>query len=285
MKPVRVKRPLASLARKLGLRADRAAEGVLAIANATMEKALRVISMERGHDPREFALVAFGGAGPMHAADLARALQIPTVIVPRMAGVLSALGLLFADVAKDYSRTLLVRADCAGWRSAKGVFDDLARRARREMRAEGVRPDDLVIEGSLDLRYAGQSYELTVPATSRFVDRFHRLHAKRYGHADRNHAVELVNVRLRAIGREPRPPLPRAAVMRRRDARDARLGLQTMIFGGERCRGEVLDRARLMPGARFRGPAIVVESSATTVVPPDFRAGVDRHGNLVLSLR
>lgn len=285
MKPARVKRPLASLARKLGLRAEGAAEGVLAIANATMEKALRVISMERGHDPREFALVAFGGAGPMHAADLARTLQIPTVIVPQMAGVLSALGLLFADVAKDYSRTLLVRADDAGWKVAKGVFDDLARRARRQMRAEGVRPDDLLIERSLDLRYAGQSYELTVPATPRFVDRFHRLHAKRYGHADRAHVVELVNVRLRAIGREPRPPLPRAAAMRRGDARDARLGLQTMIFGGERCRGQVLDRARLTPGVRFRGPAIVVESSATTVVPPDFRAGVDRHGNLVLSMR
>lgn len=285
MNPARVKRPLASLARKLGLRAERAAEGVLAIANATMEKALRVISMERGHDPREFTLVAFGGAGPMHAADLARALQIPTVIVPQMAGVLSALGLLFADVAKDYSRTLLVRADDAGWRAAKGVFDDLARRARKQMRAEGVRPDDLLIERSLDLRYAGQSYELTVPATPRFVDRFHRLHAKRYGHADRAHAVELVNVRLRAIGREPRPPLPRAAAMRRAAARDARLGLQTMIFGGERCRGQVLDRARLTPGVRFRGPAIVVESLATTIVPPDFRAGVDRHGNLILSMR
>ena len=284
MKPARVKRPLASLARKLGLRADRAAEGVLAIANATMEKALRVISMERGHDPREFALVAFGGAGPMHAADLARALQIPSVIVPQMAGVLSALGLLFADVTKDYSRTLLVRADNAGWKLAKGVFSDLEGRARRQMRAEGVGPDDLVIERSLDLRYAGQSYELTVPATPRFVERFHRLHAKRYGHADRDHDVELVNVRLRAIGREPRPPLPRATGMRRGDARDARLGLQTMIFGGERCRGQVLDRARLTPGVRFRGPAIVVESSATTIVPPDFRAAVDRHGNLVLSL-
>ncbi len=285
MKPARVKRPLASLARKLGLQAERAAEGVLAIANVTMEKALRVISMERGHDPREFALVAFGGAGPMHAADLARALQIPTVIVPQLAGVLSALGLLFADVAKDYSRTLLVRADGAGWKKARGALDDLERRARRQMRAEGVRPDDLVIERSLDLRYAGQSYELTVPATRRFVERFHRLHAKRYGHADRERDVELVNVRLRAIGREPRPPLPRAAAMRRGDLRDARLGLQTMLFGGKRRRGQVLDRARLTPGVRFRGPAIIVEPSATTVVPPDFRAGVDRHGNLILSLR
>jgi len=284
MKPGRIAAPLDAIARKLRLSRDRAAEGVLDIANATMEKALRVISMERGHDPREFALVAFGGAGPMHAADLARALRIPTVIVPRMAGVLSALGLLFADVAKDFSRTLLVPADRRGWRAARAAFKELEARARRDMAAEGVAPRVLGLDRALDLRYAGQSYELTVPATTDFAARFRRLHEKTYGHAYPGRAVELVNVRLRAVARAPHPPPASPKKVRRADAREAIIGRQRMLFGGRWGSGLVLDRERLLPGAGMRGPAIVVEISATTVVPPDFRFHIDGHGNLLLSL-
>jgi N-methylhydantoinase A len=283
LRPERVRRPLAALARKLRLSPGRAAEGVAAIANATMEKALRVISMERGHDPREFALVAFGGAGPMHAADLARALRIPTVLVPRLAGALSALGLLFADVTKDSSRTLLTRADRRGWTAARAAFAALEQEARRALRAEGIRPGEMALARSLDLRYAGQSYELNVPAAGDPVARFHRLHARRYGHADRERPVELVHVRLRAIGRARRPPLPRRSRTGRGGAREALVGRQTMIFEGRRRTGRVLDRERLAPGAAFRGPALVLEASATTVVPPDFRARIDDHGNLLLS--
>ncbi len=284
MKPARIAAPLGAAARKLRLSRDRAAEGVLAIANATMEKALRVISMERGHDPREFALVAFGGAGPVHAADLARALRIPTVIVPRMAGVLSALGLLFADVAKDFSRTLFVAADPRGWRRAQTVFRELEARARRDMAAEGVSPRDLRLERALDLRYAGQSYELTVPATRDFATRFKRLHEKTYGHAYPGRAIELVNVRLRAVARAAHPllPPPKKAT-RARGARDAIVARQRMLFGGRWGEGLVLDREGLLPGVEIRGPAIVVEVSATTVVPPDFKLRVDGHGNLLLS--
>ncbi len=284
MNPGRVTAPLASIAKRLRLGRDRAAEGVLAIANATMEKALRVISMERGHDPREFVLVAFGGAGPMHAADLARALRIPTVIVPRMAGVVSALGLLFADVAKDYSRTLLVPADARGWRAAREAFGALESRARKDMLAEGVGPRDARLERALDLRYAGQSYELTVPATRDFAARFPRLHAKTYGHAYPGRAVELVNVRLRAVAPSARPPLPASRRGARPDRGAAVLGRQRMRFGGRWSEGLVLDRERLAPGARHAGPAIIVEASATTVVPPDFRLRVDDQGNLLLSL-
>jgi N-methylhydantoinase A len=280
----RVRTPLAALARKLGLTPARAAEGVAAIANATMEKALRVISMERGHDPREFALVAFGGAGPMHAADLARVLRIPTVIVPRMAGALSALGLLFADVTKDSSHTLLMRADRDGWTAARAAFAALEEAARRAMRAEGVPPGDLVLARSLDLRYAGQSYELNVPASWDHVARFHRLHAQRYGHADRARAVELVHVRLRAIGKARRPPLPPPSRTAQGGAREALVGKQAMIFEGKPRAGRILDREGLAPGAVFRGPAIVLEASATTVVPPDFRARIDDRGNLLLTL-
>ena len=284
MNAARVRTPLDAIARKLRLSRDRAAEGVLDIANATMEKALRVISMERGHDPREFALVAFGGAGPMHAADLARALRIPTVIIPRMAGVLSALGLLFADVVKDFSRTLLVPADAMGWRAAQGAFRDLETRARKEMSAEGVSSRDLRLDRALDLRYAGQSYELTVPAARDFAARFRRLHEKTYGHAYPGRAVELVNVRLRAVARAPHPPFPAPRKHSRTDVREAIVGRQRMLFGGRWGEGLVFDRERLLPGAGVRGPVIVVETSATTVVPPDFRFHIDGHGNLLLSL-
>jgi len=283
MKPGRIAAPLAAIAQNLRLSRDRATEGMLDIANSTMEKALRVISMERGHDPREFALVAFGGAGPMHAADLARALRIPTVIVPRMAGVLSALGLLFADVAKDFSRTLLISADTRGWRRTQSVFRDIEARARKEMAAEGVPARDLRLDRALDLRYAGQSYELTVPATWDFATRFRRLHEKTYGHAYPGRAVELVNVRLRALARSPHPALPAPKRPGRADAREAIVGRQKMFFGGRWGSGLVLDRERLLPGAGMRGPAIVVEASATTVVPPDFGLRVDALGNLLLS--
>ncbi len=284
LRPARVKRPLAKLARGLHLSNARTAEGVLAIANATMEKALRVISVERGHDPREFALVAFGGAGPMHAADLARALRIPTVMIPRLPGALSALGLLLADVTKDYSRTLLAPAGPAGWRAASAQFTELSARARREMWAEGVRPRDVRLHRYLDLRYAGQSYELTVAASRAHVDHFHRLHRRRYGHADLSNPVELVNVRLRAVGLSPRPPLPKLGVAGERAVRKALLARQPMIFGGRLFQGVVIARERLAKDATFRGPAIVVEPSATTVVPPDFRAYVDEHGHLLLEI-
>src|SRR4029077_5984048 len=145
------------------------------------------------------------------AAVLARALRIPAVLVPRMPGALSALGLLFADAARDYSRTLLVRADRTGLAAARGGFRDLEARAARDMAAEGIARRDLSLERSLDLRYAGQSYELEVPAAGDPVARFEKLHEKTYGHASRGRAVELVNVRLHAAAPMPPPRLPKPA--------------------------------------------------------------------------
>ncbi len=153
------------LARRLSLPLEAAAWGVIRVANSNMERAIRTISVERGHDPRRFTLVAFGGAGPLHACELAAALQIPRVLIPPHPGVLSALGMILADVVKDYSQTVMVAAG-GGDRQAEqvaAVLERLAERARADLLAEGLADEEMVLQPALDMRYAGQSYELTIP--------------------------------------------------------------------------------------------------------------------------
>ena len=260
------------------------AQGILDVANAVMEKAIRVISIERGHDPRDYTLVAFGGAGGLHACELAAALRMPRVLVPKFPGALSALGILRADVVKDFSQTVRLPVD-----SVAGVRPALARAWRRieqrgaaGMRAEGFLPRGVRVERWLDMRYVGQAYELSVPATGDFVAAFHRLHERRYGYADASRPTEVVNVRARFFGATPKPELPRhrpgAANSRR-----AIVGLRRALFAGRARSTPVYDRAKLRAGQRFAGPAIVAEYSATTVVPPGWRARVDESENLVLT--
>lgn len=272
---------VARFARTMGLTPVQAAEGITRVANATMERAIRVISLERGHDPREFALVCFGGAGAMHAADLARTLGIPRVVVPESAGALSALGLLLADFVRDYSQTLLVPVAGLDARRVEAAFRRLEARAREEFVGEGFKPRQVALERSLDLRYMGQGFELNVPAGRDVGRRFHALHQRRYGYADPRRAVELVNVRLLATARTEKPRL-RTHVVAGPNARGAIIGEIRMVFDGKERRAPLYDRAQLRAGNAFRGPALVVEYSTTAVVPPDFRATTDQWRNLVL---
>jgi N-methylhydantoinase A len=278
---------LAELALALGETPEAIARGVLRVANAHMEQAIRRISVERGHDPRGFTLVAFGGAGPLHAAALAEALGIPRVLVPRDPGVLSALGMLLSDVVREYTQTVMRPAEEAG-RLAEW-FSPLYTRARSDLAAEGFAARRTRFEPALDLRYAGQSYELTLtlprlPVTpQRLAAEFHKLHLHRYQFSRDGAPIEIVNLRLRASGQVAAPEIRHAAASGPSPQR-ARIGRYEAIFDRARPTA-LLDRALLRAGNRILGPALVVQLDATTLIPPGWRAEVDALENLILSPR
>jgi N-methylhydantoinase A len=265
---------------------EKLAQGILDVVEATMEKAIRVISIERGRDPRDYTLVAFGGAGGLHACSLAQALGIPRVLVPKFPGALSALGILRADAVRDYSKTVALRLDESPTTRAKlkGAFASLDRDGMRAMRAEGFAPREIRIENSYDLRYAGQAYELNVPAKGDFVRAFHAEHERRYGYSDAKRALEAVNVRAKFIGAAPAIRWPRQKSAGA-DSQRAIATRRAVWFEGKRAETPIYVREKLRSGNALRGPAIVAEYSATTVVPPGWRGRVDAFGNLILSLK
>ncbi len=255
------------------------AEGVIRVVNANMERALRVVSIERGHDPRSFALVAFGGAGGLHACDLAQALRIPQVIVPLMPGALSAYGILVSDVVKDYSRTVM---RSIGPRPSIGPireqFAALEQKAKREFRYEGWE-GKVHFERSADLRYRGQGFELNVAFSPDLVTEFHREHHFRYGYSHPDREVELVTLRLRARIRGRRE----SATLFSRGGSFARKSEKRPVWSGGRWVATVLhERAGLRPGQRLQGPAIIAEYSATTFIPSGSTFRVDMAGNLLI---
>jgi N-methylhydantoinase A len=262
------------------------AQGIVDVANAVMEKAIRVISVERGHDPRDYTLVAFGGAGAMHACEMAAALEIPRVMVPCFPGALSALGILRADVTKELSRTVRLEVESATDAKTKlqRAFAALEQEGRKQMRAEGFSGGAVQTHRSLDMRYAGQSYELNVPYAGNFISAFHRAHEKRYGYFDRARACEVVNIRARFTGRTPKPALPKLRIGGP-NAAPALVSKSQALFHGHRKITPIYDRSRLRAGNRIPGPAIVTEYSATSLIPPEWACRVDRNGNLILELR
>ena len=258
---------------------ERFAEGVIRVVNANMERALRVVSVERGYDPREFALVAFGGAGGLHACDLARSLGIPRVLVPAIPGALSAYGILVSDIVRDYSRTMMLAVgDKVPLTAIRRQFEALEQRAKREFREEGW-DGTLCFERSADLRYRGQGFELNVLFVKDFVAGFHRQHQLRYGYNHPDREVELVTLRLRASMKSARLPAIAAAKHRKQMPGIVK---QQVWFGGKNVKSAVYDRDVLLPGKRFRGPAIVTEYSATTVIPPGVTFLANNGGALLI---
>ena len=253
------------------------AEGIIRLADSHMEKALRRISVEQGHDPRDFVLVSFGGAGPLHACALARALRIPKVLVPRMPGALSAYGILASDVVRDYSRTVMMAPDYAAIEQQLDILEELG---CQEMQADGLSGPAL---RSVDVRYAGQGYELGVDFSERFVAEFHRLHEKRYGYTDPQRPVEVVNARVRMIAATSHVPIERHE-RRCGNGAQAMIGTKPIYFEGRQMTGRVYDRAQLKAGDSFSGPAVVVEYTATAFIPPDCHASVDEHLNLIIEV-
>jgi N-methylhydantoinase A len=272
--------------------AEAFADGIVRLAEATMEKALRMISVERGHDPREFSLVSFGGAGPLHACALAQSLRIPRVMIPRFPGALSALGILMSDIVRDYSITVMLPLaqpdpqsngapkDPARDSKIEPRFRELEHRGHAQMKAEGI---SAIVLRSFDLRYVGQGYELNIESGKNLAARFHKAHQQRYGYSDPARPIEIVNLRVRMVAatkpiqfhRQPRGAANAAkAVLKRR----------TVYFNGKPVTAHVYDRALLHHGHKFTGPAIVVEYSATSVIPPGCRVHVDPWQNLIVEV-
>jgi N-methylhydantoinase A len=260
---------------------DEFAAGVIRVVNATMEKAIRVVSIERGYDPRRFALVAFGGAGGLHACELAQALAIPRVIVPALPGALSAFGILVSDVIKDYSRTVLLRTGSQLPLAAlEPEFRNLSRTAKGDFQSEGW-TGVIHEQRSVDTRYRGQGYEISIPFSRKLILDFHRAHQQRYGYSHPEREVELVTLRLRAIVRSPQMRLKLADA-----ARPTRASLEksSVRFDGKRLLASIYDRETLKPGRSYSGPAVITEYSATTVVPPGTSFRLDRAANLLIDL-
>jgi N-methylhydantoinase A len=258
------------------------ADGVVRVVNANMEKAIRVVSIERGHDPRQFSLVAFGGAGAMHACELAHALRIPRVIVPAYPGALSALGILISDVVKDHSRTILLRVGPGAAFSAQldPIFAELKRSIAAELEKEDWQ-GRAVFEPSCDIRYRGQGYELNLPYTGDVLKRFHAEHKRRYGYSSPERDLEIVTVRMRGRVASPEK-LSRLKI--REELGRLKSSNQMVHFAGRRYKTPIIPRSSIQQGRRYRGPAIITEYSATTVIPPGLKYQKDRAGNLLIEL-
>ena len=281
---------IASLAGQIGATAEETALGIIRVVNANMERAIRTISLERGYDPREFTLVPFGGAGPMHSCELAQELGIPRVLIPTHPGILSALGVAIADVVKDYSRTVMLRGEDINQPRLEEEFHGMEGQARQELRQEGLPAAEMTARRYLDARYVGQSFELTIdyPALSRrgdlqraIANSFYQAHLQRFGYADRNEAVEIVNLRLKLELAVAKPDIE-AQALAPADATAARIEDAEVVFRQGPLSTTLYDRDRLSPGNVIQGPALLLQLDTTVVVPPGWGGAVDPFGNLIL---
>jgi N-methylhydantoinase A len=252
------------------------AAGIVQVIETSMAKAIRVISVERGYDPRDFTLVAFGGGGPVHACSLAHALRVPRVLVPALPGALSAVGILLADTMREYSRTVMLPIDA----SFEDVFCELEELGTEELRAEKLIAQSF---RSADVRYRGQGYELNVPFGSEMAAQFHDLHQRRYGFANETRALEVVNVRVRMVS-AAEAFTPVVQPLHEGDGSHALIGMRQVYFDGSFQGTRLYDRELLRPGDTFAGPAIVSEYSSTTVLPFGDVLRVDGLGNLVIEV-
>jgi N-methylhydantoinase A len=266
LSPSRAFDALSQLGRALTISKTQAAAGVLRVANATMSRAIRVVSTERGHDPRDFTLVAFGGCGGLHACEIAEELGIPTVLVPRLAGALSALGMLLADRIRDYSISVLNTSDVAA------AFATLETKARADM-------PHARLQRFADIRYRGQSYELTVPWTANDPGKlFHALHRKTYGYASPQRDIEIVTMRLRARLVMPKPDLTTIP-----SSRGTILSERRVFSAG--AWHKLCPRTRdSVPARWLPGPQLILDEGATSLIPPRWRVRLDHCGNLVANV-
>ena len=271
----RAKRAVSRLAHEMKTNLLAAARGIIRVVNANMERAIRVITVERGYDPRDFALLAFGGAGPMHACELALDLGIRRIVMPQNPGLLCAWGASNAPLGREYSLT--IRETNPNYRDLLARAAGLVRRVRAELAVEGARAIRHTLW--LDMRYRGQSYELEIPLTSRFIAEFHSTHRKTFGHSSTNAAVEVLNIRIRAEAGAA-AAIPKK--IKRQAGKPSPLARGRALVGGRERTVPIYDRDSLGGGARVRGPIVIVELSSTAYVAPEFDLRVDDFGNLQL---
>jgi N-methylhydantoinase A len=259
------------------------AEGIIQIANTQMESALRVISLEKGYDTRDFTLVTYGGAGGLHACELARSLLIPRVLVPLHPGALSAMGILRSDIVQDASQTDVMSTDDSQLQAKlKEKLKALEGEVITKMGEQGFSAKDIDFEKSVDLRYLGQSFEINTPFSDKLISEFHKLHEQYYGYSSAQLPVETVNLRVRGRARYPLPELPRFPLEKDSDPETALIQEKKVILEGVPVLTKFYLRKKLKAGNEIQGPAIIVEYSATTMIPADYRATVDQHLNLLI---
>ena len=273
------RRAVQRLAQRSGLSLIETAKGIVDIANVNIDRAIRRVSIARGHDPRDFTLVAFGGAGPLHACEAAQRLDIPRALIPHTPGVLCALGLLIADVAIEYSQSVMCLAQSENIVRLHERQRVLMSAAEADLRQEGIAGSDMLFSVSVDMRYEGQAYELNVPFADALVRDFHEAHQAAYGHAMHERRVEIVNIRVKAAGITAKPPLGRQPIQ----AQAARsFAEKPSPLGGSI---KLFQREELPAGAAFEGEALVFQMDSTTYVPPGWQARVDGALNLILEAR
>ncbi|MBV9168555.1 MAG: hypothetical protein JOZ81_00540 [Chloroflexi bacterium] len=268
---------------------EEAADGVVRVINATMVRGMRAASVAKGHDPREFTLVAFGGGGPVHAAELARSFGAPEVLVPIAPGVTSALGLLMSDVRYDFSATYLRPLEEADAASLTRLYVDLEHQALEQMARDRIAPQDVVLSRTAEARYRGQGFELEVAVPSEALDAaaiervrtaFHALHEQHYGYTMPGEPLVLVNAQVTALGALPKPEL----VKYQQDGRQqpSLKGRRPVYAGGHWTDAAVYDRIQLQPAMTIDGPAIVEQVDSTTLLLPGDRGRIDPFGNLIV---
>jgi N-methylhydantoinase A len=282
------------LAAPLNVRLERAASGMLQVATSAMANAVRHVTLERGLDPRDFTLVTYGGGGPLHAASVAKELSIGTVVIPQAPGHFSALGMLMADLRRDYVQTLFKRLDDLEMSELEQEFRALEAEGRAALERSGIVADRIVFERAADMRYVGQEHAVAVRMPASAEDesardeikrRFDEAHDLRYSHSAPNEPADIVSLRVSAIGRLAKPAFPTILAGAAAPAADAERGARSVFFEGYGAMtAKVFDRAKLLAGNTIQGPAIVEEIASTTVVEPGDTVTVNRYGHLVMKV-
>ena len=285
-----------AIAVPLGLDVVSAAAGILRVTHANIVRGIRVVSIERGHDPRDFALVPFGGAGPMHGTPVARELRIPRLLIPSTPGILCALGQLVSDLRHDFIETRISPHAALHMDAVRGIVERLRRHGNELLAADGVAESKRRIETHVDARYSGQSYELTLPLAEAarwpaLPRAFHEMHQARFGHHDAACPVEIVNFGVTAVGVIDAPELPRIAQGREQPAAAARAGRRRVFYetddpgqAGQWLQAQIYRREQLLAGNVIRGPAVIEEISATNVLYPGDVARVDRFASMLVDV-
>ena len=275
------------IAKPLGLSVVAAAESIIAVANANMADAIRLVSIMRGYDPRDFALVAFGGAGALHGAALAKDLAIPAVIVPPHPGVTSAMGCLLVDIQHDLLTTYVVNVEQANVKEVNSEFEKLEAEARERLHKEGVAEKDIILKRTIDMRYGGQWRSLTVPVSTPFTDLneaiegFKAEHQREYRYQRDGAAIEIFRLNLTAIGLTPKAQLPKFSAG---GALPKPQSTRNVVFDGAEVKTDIFWRDDIPSGVEISGPAVIQQFDSTTWVPPGAVAKVDEYKNLIINV-
>ncbi len=268
-------------AKKLGMASLRVAEGIINVAIANMARAIKVISIEKGFDVRDYTLVSFGGAGGLHACELAESLLMKKIIVPKNSGVLSALGMTLADVVKDYSKSVLLKVEEKGYGDILDLFKPLISQGMKEVLSEGIKKGSITVECSVDMRYVGQSHELMLPFTKDYITDFHGLHKKTYGYANTDYGIEVVNIRVRVIGETRKPSLKKEINIAPMKGQSVAKKTKC-YFRGKWLKADIYNRNKVRTHSEIKGPAMMVEDTSTTFLPPGYICNVDDCENLII---